>query len=169
MLATLLYGCSFTRGDLVRYPTELHKIALETASPYDDFSKKLTQRLKRYGAEVSEHVKPDRFTIQVLSEKTDETILTIALNARIRQIQINYTIVYQMKGPLGEIIVQPRNVEIVRTYNQNMDNLLGTYNDRTLLEAEMHDDAVTLILLQISAPEINKVLKRYQQAEYYEN
>lgn len=168
-LCLLLSGCSGFSKHSLQYPHDLQPISLVTGAPYDSTSKALVQRFKSMNVHLSLEAKPNHYVLRILNDEIEEKILTIAINTRIRQTEITFILTYQVEAPSGELLMKPRTIKVVRMHIENLDNLLGTYKDKMLLEQEMRQDAVTLLLYQLNAPELTTALARHRQSEYYEN
>jgi outer membrane lipopolysaccharide assembly protein LptE/RlpB len=170
LLTTLLLsGCSGYSKNTLSYPHDLKPISLITSAPYDLTSRAVVQRFKSMGVHISLEEKPEHYVIRVSKDEIEEKILTIGINTRIRQTEITFLFTYQVEAPSGELLMKPRTIKVIRTHIENLDNLLGTYKDKMLLQQEMRHDAVTLLLYQLNSPELTTALARHRQTEYYEN
>lgn len=153
--ALLVSACGFQlRGSNGQYllPFDAIYIGLPDTSP---LAINLKRNIRSNGAtRIAPDAKAADAIVEVLSnpEKTrGKTILSLNNNGRVREYQLSYNISFRVLDKLGNELLAPTNIALVRSITFDESQLLAKETEEALLYRDMQSDLVQQMIRRIAA------------------
>ena len=123
---------------------------IATNDNYSLFYRKLKDELKRAGVEVLDSPRESSAVFSILSDITDQRVLSVSARNVPREFEIYYTVSYSVES--GEkSIMAPQSLTLTEDYTYDETLVLGKAREEELLREAIVDDLVRIILKQLSS------------------
>jgi LPS-assembly lipoprotein len=149
-LATLLGGCGFQlRGNPV-VPPEMARTYIATDDRYSLFYRTFRRQLESAGAEIVDSPGNATAEFAILSDDTDQRVLSVSARNVPTEFEVYYTVYYTVRS--GEkTLLEPQLQTLTRDYTYDETRVLGKAREEELLRQAIVDDLVRLVLIQVSS------------------
>lgn len=148
---TLLSGCGFHLRGHTPIPEELKTLYLTSANPYSPLTKEVHRQLRTRGIHVLTEPKPDVVTLRILQDNVSETINSVSADTKVREYRLAYTMNYQLIDTKGNRLGPSHSVVATRSYTSQLNQTLGSNQERLVLERDMRRDVAQQLLLRLSS------------------
>ncbi|PCI20835.1 MAG: lipoprotein B transmembrane [Piscirickettsiaceae bacterium] len=149
VLIVSLFSCGFKLRGAIDLPENLQKIFIEGSQ-----SSELVLDLKEslaYSAQVVTD-KADADAILTISrEETKNRTLSVDSNGKIREAELQYSVVYSLTTPKGDIILNNETLLLVRDYINDENDVIGRSNESAVITRDLKRDAAQQILRRLQA------------------
>lgn len=145
-----LCACGFQlRGEPV-IPAEMSRTYISAADKYSLFYRKLREELRGAGVEVVDSMAESTAVFSVLTDRTDQRVLSVSARNIPREYEVYYTIYYSVESG-DQPIMAPQTLTLTRDYTYDERFVLGKAREEELLREAIVDDLVRIILKQLSS------------------
>lgn len=149
-ICLLLAACGFQLRTQPNIPAEMSRTYIATNDRYSPFYRTFRDELEKAGVEVVSSPADATAVFSILSDVTDQRVLSVsALNVP-REYEVYYTINYSVENG-SQSIVDPQSLTLTRDYTYNETLVLGKAREAELLRDAIVDDLVRIILKQLAA------------------
>jgi LPS-assembly lipoprotein len=140
----LLSACGFQlRGADLR--SSVARVYLE-ASPRHSFAVPMRLALEQSGVDVLAKRAPDALTLDLVDERRQRRSISVSEAAVAAEYEVRVAVRYAVRAGDGSVLQEPLWVERERVYRVDSDNILGSSEERALLEDEMRDELIRQII-----------------------
>lgn len=147
--ALLLAGCGFQlRGMDLRSSVAT---AYVESAPRHGFADPLRVALVRAGVELLDTPAADALVIQLLDERRSRRSVSVSDRALAAEYEVQIGVLYGVRDGSGRQLVEPQWLERERVYRADRDNILGSSEERALLEREMQTELIQQIIRSLDA------------------
>jgi LPS-assembly lipoprotein len=145
----LLAGCGF---HLRTYDinTSVSSVYLSSNSA-NLVAEPLRRGLKQAGVTLAAEADEAEVTVALLNQRRDQRSVSVTPTAREAESELTLAVQYAVTAPGGAELVPPRWIETARIYRIDRLNILGSSEERSLLEQEMINDLVQQIVRALDA------------------
>jgi outer membrane lipopolysaccharide assembly protein LptE/RlpB len=89
---------------------------------------------------------PDALTLDLIDERRLRRSISVSEAAVAAEYEVRVAVRYAVRAGDGAVVQEPLWVERERVYRVDRDNILGSSEERTLLEDEMRDELIRQII-----------------------
>lgn len=135
----LLAGCGFQLRGSVKIPEWLSPIYISAKNPYSELATELRRQLNSNGIETAETASAGQYTLHI--KEISEARRTLAVDSRVdaSEFRNEITLVYELTGKAGEIILGPdERISAGRNYQQSADRIESEAGRMDNLRREMY-------------------------------
>ena len=155
-----LTSCGFHLRGPVTLAPPLHKLYIHTSTPYSPLTKNLTQALRASGVTVTATSKEAITTLDIISETTNEQLLSVGGTQQTRQYNLILTVTFQVLDAAGRTVLPAQSVTEQRTITIQASQILGGSNETNILYQQMRLAIVNDIMIRLSAENAIKALAK---------
>jgi len=149
VLAALLVGCGFQlRGSDLR--SSVAQVYVD-AAPRHGYAVPMRLALERAGVEVLELPAADALIVDLIDERRSRRSISVSETAVAAEYEVIVGVRYAVRDGAGNQLVEPQWLQRERVYRVDRDNILGSSEERTLLEREMQDELIQQIIRALDA------------------
>jgi len=149
MLALLVSACGFQLRGHYALPEGMDKVMVQGQS--DGLLKRyLVQSLSRSGVLVSKRPDDATAVISIHQESRDRRVLSVGDNARVREYESLYKLVYSVYLKSGKLLIDRDTILLSRDYSFNESDILGKEREETTLQHDMQKQAAETILRRLA-------------------
>ena len=149
MLSLFLAGCGFhLRGDLVL--PELYQRVYLVDNGNTDISKPLKAALESVGSKLEPTAESATSVVTLLTSGVQRRALNVAGNS-VREYELQLNVAFVVQDHEGKQVAEQQTVSVIRNYRNNINNVLGSDNEETIIRKEMYQAAVIRILRRMKA------------------
>ena len=98
--------------------------------------------LERAGVEVLGSRTADALVIDLLDERRSRRSVSVSDSAVAAEYEVIVSVRYGLRDGAGNLLIEPQWLERERVYRADSDNILGSSEERTLLEREMQNELI---------------------------
>jgi len=149
-LLAVLSACGFQPRGKLAVASELGPVKVETSDPYSPLAQGLSTALLRAGAAPAVQGQPSA-TLRIRSERLRTRPLAVDRNARVREYQTRYRVVFDVIGADGRARVRSQEIELSREFTYDVGAAVGSPAEQELLQQEMQRDMQAAILRRLDA------------------
>lgn len=149
-ISLLLAACGFQLRTQPNIPPEMARTYIAADDSYTLFYRKFRDELAKAGVEVVSS--PDEATavFSILTDITDQRVLSVSARNVPREYEVYYTINYSVENG-NQTIMEPQSLTLARDYTYDETLVLGKAKEEELLRRAIADDLVRIILKQLSS------------------
>ena len=151
ILVLALSACGFHLRDALQLPPDLGPLRVQSPDPYSPLAESLSEALARAGATPAAEGDTTVATLRVISEKWNDTPLSIDEFGRAQEYTLRYAVFFRLTKADGSILVPQQALELSRDYISSIDNTIGTDSEREILAKELRREMVSSVLRRIDA------------------
>jgi len=149
LLGLLAAGCGFQlRGMDLRTSVAT---AYVQAAPRHGFTEPLKVALVRAGVELVDGPTADALVIELLDERRGRRSVSVSDRALAAEYQVEVGVRYAVRDSAGRQLIEPQWLERERVFRADRDNILGSSEERALLEREMQAELIQQIIRALDA------------------
>jgi LPS-assembly lipoprotein len=149
VFVAMLAGCGFhLRGTDLRSSVAR---AYVDAVPRHTYGEPLKLALERAGAEVIDAPAAGSLVVELLDERRDRRSISVSDSAVAAEYEVIIGVRYGVRDGTGARLIEPQWLERSRVYRADRDNILGSSEERALLEREMQQELVQQIIRTLDA------------------
>ena len=144
LISTLLNACGFQ----LRGSFESNFESIYIAGGTKDFTKILKKRVKQAGIKIKPLSEAER-SVEIITNSFTKNILSLGGDGKVREYEISYKVSYRFKSQKGEWS-KPIDLEVMREYAYDDDDLLAKGAEEATLIKGMKDQIIRTMVSQIS-------------------
>jgi len=148
-LALALAGCGFQlRGSDLR-----SSVARRTWTPRHGTAtrSRCGLRWSARAAEVLDAPTAEALVIDLIDERRDRRSISVSESAVAAEYEVIVGVRYGVRDGAGSQLIEPQWLERERVYRADRDNILGSSEERALLEREMQNELIQQIIRSVDA------------------
>jgi LPS-assembly lipoprotein len=145
-----LGGCGFHLQGLAKLPPAFATTMLVTDDHYTDFYQALRRSLQVAGSHVAVAPVADAATVEVLSDKSGQRVLSISGTNTPTEYEVFYTVRYRVRVA-GVEVLKPQDLTLVKAYSFNETAVLEKEQEQALIRRALADSMASLVLRQLAA------------------
>ena len=150
MALSLVTACGFKLRGAVEIPPNLSPVFVET--PGNSLvGGILRERFQLSAVQQAAAAKDARVLVRILSESRRSRVGALDRNGKIIATELFLDLRFDARDATGKVLVEPRALEISRTFENADVEVLGKQLEAEILYAEMGQDAATQILAMLRA------------------
>jgi LPS-assembly lipoprotein len=107
--------------------------------------------LERAGVEVLGSPTADALVIDLLDERRDRRSISVSESAVAAEYEVIVGVLFGVRDGAGNQLIMPQWLERERVYRADRDNILGSSEERALLEREMQNELIQQIIRSLDA------------------
>jgi LPS-assembly lipoprotein len=147
----LLVGCGFHVRGNYRLPDTIGAVFIEVPGYDYDLRHRLQRELGSRGVRLVEDATAADSTLRITSPAFSSRILSVGTDALVREIELRYTLGFEMRRRDGSLLVKPETVELFRDVSYDQSNVLGSEGEANAGRLELQDQAVQQIMRRLTA------------------
>ena len=144
LISTLLSACGFQ----LRGSFESNFDSIYISGGTKGFTKILKKRVKQAGIKIKSSSEAER-SVEIISDTFTKNILSIGGDGKVREYEVKYQVSYRFKSQDGEWS-KPIDLEVMREYAYDDDDLLAKGAEEATLLKGMKDQIIRTMVSQIS-------------------
>ena len=144
LISTLLSACGFQ----LRGSFESNFDSIYISGGTKGFTKILKKRVKQAGIKIKSSSEAER-SVEIISDTFTKKILSIGGDGKVREYEVKYQVSYRFKSQDGEWS-KPIDLEVMREYAYDDDDLLAKGAEEATLLKGMKDQIIRTMVSQIS-------------------
>lgn len=148
LLAALISACGFQLRGQHKLPAGMEKVFIQGESS-GLLLRHLKQSLQRSGATVTGIIDNATAVITLYRETTNRSVLSVASNARVREYQSRYNLIYSVRLKTGKVLIEKNTISLRRDFSFNEVDVLGKEREETTLQHDMQYQAAQTILRRL--------------------
>ena len=150
-VVALLAACGFQ----LRGKADLAFDTLYVQGPRLSISKQLKKQLEINGVDVVESAEKAELVMELMSEDTEEQILSLSGEGVVREYELYYRVHFRLRNPASETWGPPQVIENRRDFTYDDTQLLAKQFEREQIYNDMRSDATRELLrrLVVQKPE----------------
>lgn len=154
VLLPLVSSCGFHFAGQHFVSASISPLYLQTSQVDRNMDKSLQKMLKASQVSLTEERSSAAAILHVFGERVDRKVLTVNVDARVREYELRYLVLFDLKKPDGTALINPQRIELFRDYTYDEFSLLGKENEEETLRRELAEDAVAQILRRIQTSQL---------------
>ena len=148
-LAMALPGCGFQlRGSDLRSSVATAHV---DAVPRHSYAEPMRLALVRAGVELLDTPTADTLVVDLIDERSKRRSISVSQSAVAAEYEVVVGVRYGVRDGAGQQLIEPQWLERERVYRVDRDNLLGSSEERALLEREMQNELIQQIIRSLDA------------------
>ena len=144
LISTILSACGFQ----LRGSFESNFDSIYISGGTNDFTKILKKRVKQAGIKIKSSSEAERL-VEIISDTFTKNILSIGGDGKVREYEVKYQVSYRFKSQ-GGAWSKPIDLEVMREYAYDDDDLLAKGAEEATLLKGMKDQIIRTMVSQIS-------------------
>ena len=149
-LALLLGACGFQLRAVPQVPAEMTRTYIAADDRHSLFYRNLRRELQASGVEVVDNAADATAIFTVLSDETDQRVLSVSARNVPREYEVYYSVYYEVSAG-GATLLAPQLQTATRDYVYDETRVLGKAREEDLLRQAIARDLVRNVLIQLSA------------------
>jgi len=121
------------------------------AAPRHSYEAPMRSALERAGVEVLDSRTADALVIDLLDERRDRRSISVSESAVAAEYEVIVGVLFGVRDGAGNQLIMPQWLERERVYRADRDNILGSSEERALLEREMQNELIQQIIRSVDA------------------
>ncbi|MBB3102526.1 LPS assembly lipoprotein LptE [Azomonas macrocytogenes] len=160
-LSLLLTACGFQLRGTGTNEFSLRELNLEARDTYGETLRQLRTLLESNGVKINPGA---QYTFNLLDEQTSRRTSSYTSSARTAEYQLRSTITYEFRDRNGLQLLQD-SVEARKIQSFDENNIIGSYQEATLLRDEMRRELVQQMVAHLQRVTPEQLDKLHQDAE----
>ena len=144
IISSLVSACGFQ----LRGTFESNFDSIYISGGTKGFTKILKKRVKQAGIKIKSSSEAER-SVEIISDTFTKNILSIGGDGKVREYEVKYQVSYRFKSQDGEWS-KPIDLEVMREYAYDDDDLLAKGAEEATLLKGMKDQIIRTMVSQIS-------------------
>jgi LPS-assembly lipoprotein len=149
LLLLIVSGCGFQLRGAVDLPALYEKVYVVERG-YSDIGKPLKKALQDAGSVMVNSASSATAVITLLSRGAKRRDLNVSAR-EIKEYELQLNIAFVVQDHTGKQLSEQQVVNVVRTFQNDENNVLGKDNEEQLIRQEMNQTAVIQILYRLKA------------------
>ena len=145
----IMSGCGFHLRGAIDLPALYDKVYLVDKG-YSDIAAPLKKALENAGSIMVSSADSASSVITLLSRGAQSRALNVS-GREIREYELQLDIAFVVQDHTGKQLADKQVVKVLRTYQNDQNNVLGKDNEEKIIRREMNQTAVTQILYRLKA------------------
>ncbi len=150
MALSLVTACGFKLRGAVEIPSNLSPVYVETPGN-STVGGILRERFQLSGVQQATSPKDARTLVRIISETRRSRVGALDRNGKIIATELFLNLSFDARDATGKVLVEPRALEIPRTFENADVEVLGKQLEAEILYTEMAQDAATQVLAMLRA------------------
>ena len=150
LLALLLGACGFQLRPAPTVPAAMQRTWIDTNDRYTLFYRQLLRELEAAGVDVVDNPADATAVFSILSDETDQRVLSVSARNVPREYEVYYTVYYGVEAG-GETLLVPQLQTVTRDYTWDETQVLGKAREEELLRESIARDLVRIVMIQLSS------------------
>jgi len=150
LLALVGHGCGFQLRGPVKLPPSLESTFIQ-GDPYSVLVRELRYFLKEGGSDVTDVRAQAKAVIRILRDQINRRTLSVGSTGKVTEYQLVHSVSFDVIDSEGRNLVKPQEMNVVRNYLYDENEVLGTANQEAVLVDDMRRDAAQLIMIRLMA------------------
>ncbi|MGB5245443.1 MAG: LPS assembly lipoprotein LptE [Woeseia sp.] len=150
ILLLALAACGFHLRGALQLPPQMARTYIDTADRYSLFYRLLRQELTAAGVELVESAADANAVFSILSEDTDQRVLSVSARNVPREYEVYYSVYFTVQSNEG-LLLEPQQQIGTRDYTYDETEVLGKSREEELLREAIARDLVRIVLIQLSS------------------
>jgi LPS-assembly lipoprotein len=148
----LLQGCGWhLRGDL-DLPPSINPLYIQGLARYDRLRMELDRALTDSGVEIVEQQNKADAILRIQRHSVNKRVLSVTgETGKVAEYELHESIAFDMVDAKGQELFPSQQVEILRTYTNREDEVLGKEREEETLRKEMRRDLISGMLRHMQA------------------
>jgi len=156
MMALLcLMSCGFHLRSAFNIPPELKILKITPNQPYEPFQRVLRKTLIQNGIMIVDCEPGENattpYTLQLLSINFVERPVAYGSDVQVNRATLQLNVTYEIVDAKCCIVIPKRCIQVERDLSIVPNSVLGTEHERANVQAELYQDAATLLIRQLSS------------------
>jgi LPS-assembly lipoprotein len=143
-------ACGFQLRGEPTIPPQMSRTYIAADDEYSLFYRRFREELSRAGVEVVDSMIESSAVFSILTDDTDQRVLSVSARNVPREYEVYYTIYYSVDSG-DESIMTPQTLTLTRDYTYDETLVLGKAKEEQLLREAIVDDLVRIVLKQLSS------------------
>jgi LPS-assembly lipoprotein len=149
VLASLAAGCGFQlRGTDSRASVAS---AYVHATPRHGFADPLRRALVRSGVRLAEAPEADVLVVELLDERRERRSISVSDRAVAAEYEVLIGVRYAVRDSSGAQLIEDQWITRERVYRADRDNIVGSSEERALIEREIQNELIQQIIRALNA------------------
>ncbi len=150
MALSLMTACGFKLRGAVEIPSNFSPVFVETPGS-STVGAILRERFQISGVPQATSPKDARSLVRILSESRNSRVGALDSNGKIIATELFLNLRFDARDAMGKVLIEPRALEISRTFENADVEVLGKQLEAEILYTEMAQDAATQVLAMLRA------------------
>lgn len=151
MLLVTLSACGFRLRGAVELPPAMQETRITGVAEYAPLTVQLRRLLSGSGARVLPADAPASATLVISGEELKKRVLSVDSQGRAAEYELTYRFYFEVLDGEQGVLVARQNVELVRDYRFDPDNVLATGAEEAQIREDMYRFAASQAMRRISA------------------
>lgn len=143
-------ACGFQLRGEPTIPPQMSRTYIAANDEYSLFYRRFREELSRAGVEVVDSMAESSAVFSILTDDTDQRVLSVSARNVPREYEVYYTIYYSVDSD-DETMMAPQTLTLTRDYTYDETLVLGKAKEEQLLREAIVDDLVRIVLKQLSS------------------
>lgn len=150
LIAASLAACGFQVRGATSVPPILDRTYISVVDRHSLFYRRLRVELESAGVELVDSPVDATAVFSILSDITDQRVLSVSARNVPREYEVYYIITYSLTSG-QETLIEQRTQTQTRAYNWDETKVLGKAHEEQLLRESLVEDLVRIVLIQLAA------------------
>lgn len=143
-LVLSLSACGFKLRGAIELPAQFQRIFV-AGSANSTLVRDLRDTLA-YSAEVVESRSEADVILNILREESKTRTLSVGSDGKIREAELQYSIIYSLTTPDGKVLLDKTSLLMVRDFINDENDVIGRSNESAVIQRDLKRDAAQQIL-----------------------
>lgn len=160
LLCFLLSSCGFHLQGEKHLATPLHRLYLQSSSPYGQLERSIKQYLKQSNVQLVSSPNEANTILAITQDEPSQELLSVSGTQQTRQYNLRVTVTFVITTAKGLTIVGPQTLSETRTITIQSNQVLGSSNEANLFYQQMRRTLAYSILNRIASRELTQTINR---------
>lgn len=151
VLTLALSACGFKLRGSIELPVVLQDTYIESQNPFTGMARALRNELKANGANVLETQDNASAVLAVLSERSENRVLSVGSSGRASEYELFDEVVFELRSPDGDVLLPKQTLRIIRDLVFDETALLGKISEADGIHRQMRANLARQIIVRIEA------------------
>lgn len=139
------HGCGFRLRGTVSLPDAFQTMAVESLTSSPALNKVVLQALHAAGVKVDADAP---YKILLIKEEFTRRVSAVNADARASEYEVREILVFSLLDQEGVALLQEQQVEVIRNYAYELDQVSGKQREENILRSEMRREAAIKMIRQ---------------------
>lgn len=149
MFVTLV-GCGFHLRGAADLPDSLKTMYVQGVNLKQGLGRELKLSLTQNGVNVLNDYQEGAAVLTILETNIERRVLSVGADAKASEYELFGTLKFSITDGQGEEIVKPQQVQAIRDYQFDQDQVLGKDEEESLLREQVNQQLVQSVLRRLS-------------------
>ena len=151
LLVVCLSSCGFHLRGMSEAPIWLDHVSVINQKVNRDIAPLLTNMLNNTSIKVDEEPRLANYWIVLEEDSLKQHITSISSSTNARQYQLIYSIRFRLENTRAHQANDTQTITVIRQLTVNSERILGSSDEQSILESEMHQEAVQLLFNRLGS------------------